>query len=62
MNLGELILALKPLLEEPAVHASKIVDLLERHQSLAEFEVARFYVSRAVVPVIEKQFTSIDPR
>jgi retron-type reverse transcriptase len=61
MNLGELILALKPLLAEPEANAEEIVDLLERHQSLAEFEVARFYVSRAVAPFIEAQTRSASP-
>ena len=61
MNLGELILALKPLLSDAPANASKIVELLENHQSLAEFEVARVYVGRAFAPVIEKQVTSPDP-
>ncbi len=61
MNLGELILALKPLLAEPATHGAAIVELLDRHRSLAEFEVARFYVSHALAPVIETQARSLDP-
>jgi retron-type reverse transcriptase len=61
MNLGELILTLKPLLDDAPANAAKIVELLQQHQSLAEFEVARFYVSRAFAPVIEKQVTSPDP-
>ncbi len=61
MNLGELILALKPLLEEPSANSAAIIDLLERHKSLAEFEVARFYVSSAFAPVVERQVKEVDP-
>ena len=53
MTLGELILTLKPLLEAPHENAARIVELLDQHKSLAEFEVARFYASRAFAPVIE---------
>lgn len=60
MNLGELILALKPLLADPAIHSAEIVDLLDRHMSLSEFEVARFYVSRAVTPLLLEQAHSPD--
>lgn len=62
MNLGELILALKPLLEDPTLNADKVIDLLERHQSLAEFEVARFYVSQTFSPELERRLRSIDPK
>ncbi len=61
MNLGELILALKPLLVDAQDNSSKIALLLEEHRSLAEFEVARFYVSREFAPVIDQQVTSPDP-
>lgn len=62
MNLGELILELKPLLEDASTNADKIIDLLERHQSLAEFEVARFYVSQTFSPELERRLRSIDPK
>ncbi len=62
MNLGELILALRPLIEDPRASAPRIVELLEQHRSLAEFEVARFYVSRAFAPLLEEQAKSPDPR
>ena len=62
MNLGELILGLRPLLEDPRANAPRIVELLEQHRSLAEFEVARFYVGRAFAPLIEEQAKSPDPR
>lgn len=62
MNLGELILELKPLLEDPTRNADKVIDLLERHQSLAEFEVARFYVSQTFSPELERRLRSIDPK
>jgi RNA-directed DNA polymerase len=62
VNLGELILSLRPLLEDPRANAPRIVELLEQHRSLAEFEVARFYVSRAFAPLLEEQAKSPDPR
>ncbi len=62
MNLGELILSLRPLLEDPRANAPRIVELLEQHRSLAEFEVARFYAGRAFAAVIEEQAKSPDPR
>jgi retron-type reverse transcriptase len=61
MNLGELILALKPLLADPSANGPEIVDLLDRHTSLSEFEVARFYVSRAIAPMLVQQASSPDP-
>ena len=62
MNLGELILTLRPLLDDPRANAPRIVELLEQHRSLAEFEVARFYVSHAFEPLLEEQARSQDPR
>jgi len=61
MTLGELILTLKPLLEAPHENAARIIELLDEHKSLAEFEVARFYVSRAFAPIIQAQTASKNP-
>jgi hypothetical protein len=62
MNLGELILTLKPLLADATANSQRIVELLDRHRSLAEFEVARFYAGRAFAPVVMEQARSADPR
>lgn len=62
MNLGDLLSALRPLLDEPQRNADRIVALLEKNQGLAEMEVARLYVSRAFAPVLLEQARSEDPR
>ena len=62
MTLAELIRALQPLLDDPHANAARITELLEKNASLAEMEVARLYVSRLFVPVVEEQAKSEDPR
>ncbi|MFY2562517.1 reverse transcriptase family protein [Corallococcus terminator] len=62
MDLVSLLLELKPLMEDPEAHFSRIAELLERHQGLAEYEVARFYVSRHWSEVVTKRLGSVDPR
>jgi retron-type reverse transcriptase len=62
MNLAALLLELKPLLADPEANLERIVLLLERHQGLAEYEVARFYVSRAWLEPVARQLRSVDPR
>ncbi len=62
MKLAELLLALRPLLEDPRANAARITKLLEKNHELAEMEVARLYVSRVFVPVLEAQARSEDPR
>lgn len=62
MNLGELLSALRPLLDDPRGNAARITKLLEKNHGLAEMEVARLYVSRAFAPVLETQARSEDPR
>lgn len=62
MNLGELLSALRPLLDDPHANAVKIVSLLEKNEGLAEMEVARLYVSRVLGPVLFEQARSEDPR
>lgn len=62
MNLAGLLLELKPLLVDPEVNFERIVQLLERHQGLAEYEVARFYVSRSWLEPVGRRLRSVDPR
>ncbi|MFO0590229.1 MAG: reverse transcriptase family protein [Polyangiaceae bacterium] len=62
MTLAELIRALEPLLADPHANAARITELLEKNSDLAEMEVARLYVSRCFVSVVEEQAKSEDPR
>lgn len=62
MDLVSLLLELKPLMEDPEAHFHRITELLERHQGLAEYEVARFYVSRHWNEAISKRLGHVDPR
>ncbi len=59
---GELILEMRKLLEDRAGNAAKIQALLERHQDLAEYQIARFYVARHLVPQAEAMLGELDPR
>lgn len=56
------MLDLKDLLKDQAANRGRIIQLLEDHKGLAEFEVARFMVSRAMAPAIEEMLHSLDPR
>jgi RNA-directed DNA polymerase len=62
MNLVGLLLELKPLMADPEAHFERITELLERHQGLAEYEVARFYVSRQWLAPVGRMLQSVDPR
>ncbi|HEX5750581.1 MAG TPA: reverse transcriptase family protein [Archangium sp.] len=62
MNLASLLLELKPLLADPDANFERITELLERHQDLAEYEVARFFVSRHWQAPVERRLRSVDPR
>ncbi|MFP2909617.1 hypothetical protein ACLESD_32150, partial [Pyxidicoccus sp. 3LFB2] len=62
MDLVGLLLELKPLLAEPEENFDRIVALLEQHQGLAEYEVARFYVSRSWLEPVARRLKSVDPR
>ncbi|HNN92376.1 reverse transcriptase family protein [Haliangium sp. UPWRP_2] len=62
MSLSALLLQLKPLLAAPRENLAAISDLLRRHRDLAEYEVARFWVSRAMGPQLEQELRSPDPR
>ncbi|TKC94613.1 reverse transcriptase family protein [Polyangium fumosum] len=62
MSLVGLLLELKPLLADPDANFERVAELLERHQNLAEYEVARFYAGRAFVEPVGKLLRSEDPR
>ncbi len=62
MDLVGLLLELKPLMADPEANFERITELLERHQGLAEYEVARFYVSRSWLEPVARMLRSVDPR
>jgi hypothetical protein len=62
MNLVSLLLELKPLMADPEANFERITELLQRHQNLAEYEVARFYVSRTWLAPVGRMLRSVDPR
>lgn len=62
MNLVGLLLELKPLMADPEANFERITELLESHQGLAEYEVARFYVSRQWLEPVGRMLRSVDPR
>ncbi len=62
MNLVGLLLELKPLMADPEANFERITELLERHQGLAEYEVARFFVSRQWLAPVGRMLRSVDPR
>lgn len=62
MSLAALLVQLKPLLAAPQENLAAITNLLRGHRDLAEYEVARFWVSRYLGPQLEKELHSSDPR
>lgn len=62
MSLAALLISLKPLLDAPAQNLDQIVELLDTHSDLAEYEVARFWASRSMVPMLAELSRSNDPR
>ena len=62
MSLVSLLFELKPLLDDRERNFERIVELLDRHHNLAEYEVARFYVSRNWLDPIATRLTNVDPR
>jgi len=62
MLLANLILALRPLIVDPRANLDQIAALLAEHDDLAEYEVARHYVARAVEPEILARLAEPDPR
>jgi RNA-directed DNA polymerase len=61
MDLAKLLFTLKPLLADARSNLPKIVELLEKHNDLAEYAVARFYVSKAAKVALEDRLSSVDP-
>lgn len=62
MSLVNLLFELKPLLADPETNFDRIVDLLGKHQNLAEYEVARLYASRTWLAPVHRLLRSEDPR
>ena len=61
MELAALIDALRPLVTGPEPDVDAAVRLLDDHTELAEYEVARFYASRALAPLIAGLARDADP-
>lgn len=62
MSLARLLFELRPLLDDPNASFDRIVQLLDDHQEMAEYEVARFYAAKAVGKEASERLGSIDPR
>lgn len=62
MSLAELLTELKALLADPKKNHDRIITLLDEHSSLAEFEVARFFVSRHLVEGVGERLRHVDPQ
>ncbi len=62
MSLAALLVELRTLVASVDDNWSRILDLLEHHQDLAEYEVARFYVARAMAPRLAQLLRSADPQ
>ncbi len=63
MDLADLIVALKPLVGDVVANWTAIADLLEANQSLAEHEVARWYVYKHVDrDAVRRLTTNVDDR
>ncbi|HRI49093.1 MAG TPA: reverse transcriptase family protein [Pseudomonadota bacterium] len=61
MSLAALLLELRPLVASVDENWSRILDLLTEHSRLAEYEVARFYVARAMAPKLAQLLRSAEP-
>jgi RNA-directed DNA polymerase len=62
MDLAKLLYTLKPLLTDVRANLPKVLELLEKHNDLAEYDVARFYVQKFVRSEVEAKLASNDPR
>ena len=62
MSLAGLLLSLKPLLSAPEENFAEIVELLDAHSDLAEYEVARYWASQTMMPTLAVESRSNDPR
>ena len=62
MDAVSLILTLRPLLADPGANFAEIIGLLDKHDELAEYEVARFLVGKHLGPVhVAEYLRSPDP-
>lgn len=62
MSLGDVLVDLSKLLEDPEKNSRAIYALLQKSQDLAEYEVARFFVAKTMAGDISARLRSIDPR
>lgn len=62
MSLGDVLVDLSKLLEDPEANAQAIYGILEKNQDLAEYEVARFFVASSMAKNLDAQLRSVDPR
>jgi retron-type reverse transcriptase len=62
LNLPSLLIELRGLLVDPRKNFQEIVKQIKAHDRLAEIEVARHYVARAVQPFVEELLRSPDER
>lgn len=61
MSPVELILELRRLASEPETNGTAIRALLEQHTEMAEYQIARFYIARHLVPQATALCGHIDP-
>ena len=61
MSPVELILALRTLVADPDANGAQIRALLEQHQDMAEYQIARFYIARHLVPQATALCGHLDP-
>lgn len=62
MSISVLLTELAPLLQAPDEHFDAIVQCLRVQSAHAEREVARFWASQHVFPILQRRITSPDPR
>lgn len=61
MSLGRLLFELKDLITAPEENFNSILKLLEAHQDLAEYEVARCWIAKVMRPAVAPLVNSRDP-
>jgi retron-type reverse transcriptase len=61
MGLAEVLVDLSALLDDPNKNAEAIYTLLRQNDTLAEYEVARFFVADRMAPDIAMRLRSVDP-
>jgi hypothetical protein len=62
VSLAALLFKLKPLLDAKADNFPEIIALLDSHKDLAEYEVARYWASRSMLPSLIDKSRSADAR